>query len=589
MAVAARTKKIFDGRYEILAIVGRGSGSVVYQARHVNSPESEVALKVLIDQRNQTLNSDKLRKEALAMVSSRHRHVLRLDDFHSVGSLSYLCLEFAPESDLRKYVTTLGGTLGASQGELFLTQCLEGLGAVHRAGIIHRDIKPDNILVIDHREIRIADFGIALLPGEQVSFEDLQAGVGTMSYLAPEILEGRHYDHRSDLYALGVMFYELLSGGHPFENAPLIRQLEVRMDNQLAELSKIAKDVPARLSSVIMGMIRFDPEDRYQTAEEVLKALQNRSEEPQISERSAKTTNSAAVSAPFDSPDEADPFDFAAEEAEWKKLEEELLKDSEELGSWDDLADLNKEPSQGSEAPLPFDDPWLESDELPKNVQPAAPQAEKSSPPPPTPPTTPERSASDLLLTEGEARAQKLATSQSPTANVPLSALHTAYEIAVQARARTPLKLLGLLAAALIAITLLSSQPSKAPQRKRRAELAQLKVSATLPRFTGGEVKFPLLPTGVYSGTFSGFGPKPLPMSLIALEQGRLVVALGIHGWTPAVIDIALPFEEGNALRVSSNGVVFELLGERSGDKINGSWVNMITREKGTWSVAVPH
>ena len=101
MGQASKTKKIFDGRYEIVGIVGRGSQSVVYRARHALVPTSEVALKVLLqtgksDKDNRTLN-EKLRKEALAMVSARHKYVIRIDDFHSIESLCYLSMEYAAE------------------------------------------------------------------------------------------------------------------------------------------------------------------------------------------------------------------------------------------------------------------------------------------------------------------------------------------------------------------------------------------------------------------------------------------------------------------------------------------------------------
>ena len=274
MAVAGKTKKIFDNRYEILAIVGRGSGSVVYHARHVNAPASEVALKVLVDQKDSSVNSDRLRKEALAMVSCRHKHVLRLDDFHSVGALCYLCLEYAPESDLRKYVAKLGGKLGASQAELFLLQCAEALGFIHKAGIIHRDMKPDNILVVNHREIRICDFGIALLPGEHSSLEELQAGVGTMSYMSPEILEGKEYDHRADIYALGLSVYEMVVGDHPFDHAPLMKQLEVREDLNIAPLRSMAPQIPEYLSKIIMKTLRYNPDERFQTAKDLVRSIE---------------------------------------------------------------------------------------------------------------------------------------------------------------------------------------------------------------------------------------------------------------------------------------------------------------------------
>ncbi len=275
MAVASK-KRIFDNLYEVLAIVGRGSGSVVYHARHVSAPTSEVALKVLVDQKGETQNSDRLRKEALAMVSCRDPHVIRLDDFHSVGNLCYLCLEYAPESDLRKYVTKLGGTLGAAQAELFLLQAAQALKVIHKAGILHRDIKPDNILVVNHREIRICDFGIALLPGETSTLQELQEGVGTMSYMSPEILEGKEYDHRADIYALGVSMYEMLLGRHPFDSAPLMKQLEVRQDQNVPALAAIVPNLPGYLSDIIMKALRYNPEDRFESAKDLVASLEAR-------------------------------------------------------------------------------------------------------------------------------------------------------------------------------------------------------------------------------------------------------------------------------------------------------------------------
>ncbi len=298
MATASKTKRIFDNRYEILAIVGRGSGSVVYHARHVNAPASEVALKVLVDQKDSSTNSDRLRKEALAMVSCRHKHVLRLDDFHAVGSLCYLCLEYAPESDLRKYVAKLGGKLGSSQAELFLMQCADALNFIHKAGIIHRDIKPDNILVVNHREIRLCDFGIALLPGEQSSFEELQAGVGTMSYMSPEILEARAYDHRADIYALGVAFYEMIAGDHPFDHAPLMKQLDVREDLNLTPLKNIAPEIPEYLSKIIMKALHYNPDNRFQSAKDLVRSIEMKDVIEARNAISVLPSPAAAVAAP---------------------------------------------------------------------------------------------------------------------------------------------------------------------------------------------------------------------------------------------------------------------------------------------------
>ena len=115
MAVASKKKKIFDKRYEILSIVGRGARSVVYHARYIDGDREEVALKLLLDKREGVTPSDLLRKEALAMVSSRHKYVIRLDDFHSLGDLCYLTMELARLGDLRQYLKKKGGKLNSKQ------------------------------------------------------------------------------------------------------------------------------------------------------------------------------------------------------------------------------------------------------------------------------------------------------------------------------------------------------------------------------------------------------------------------------------------------------------------------------------------
>lgn len=272
-ASTKKKRKVFDKRFEILSVIGRGAGSVVYHARHIDESQEEVALKVILKAPKENSPSALLRKEALALVSSRHKYVIRLDDFHSLGDLCYLTMELAKKGDLRQYLTTRQGKLSPVQTELFLLQAAEALDFIHKAGILHRDIKPDNLLVIDDQNIRVADFGIAMLPGEKSSFEELQAGVGTLDYLSPEVLEGKSFDKRADLYALGVSFYELLSGKHPFAEGPLAEQLEIRRDGGFTPIAEREPDAPAHLLSAITKLLRFAPEDRFQSATELIQAL----------------------------------------------------------------------------------------------------------------------------------------------------------------------------------------------------------------------------------------------------------------------------------------------------------------------------
>jgi serine/threonine protein kinase len=269
-------RKIFDGRYEILSIVGRGADSVVYHGRHISGAAQEVAIKVLINRDGSTTLTDKLRREALTLVSCRHRYVVRLDDFHSIKDLCYLSMEYAPQGDLLKYIATIPNKrLPPDQVVLFLKQCLEALDFVHATGVVHRDLKPENILVINEKEIRLADFGLALLPGDEVQLDELRKAVGSFEYLAPEVLEGIKYDTGSDLYSLGVCFYEAATGIHPFADVPIAEKRDARQDARITPIEKLAPDLPPHVAAVITNLMRFSAGDRFQSTSEALRALED--------------------------------------------------------------------------------------------------------------------------------------------------------------------------------------------------------------------------------------------------------------------------------------------------------------------------
>lgn len=653
MAVANKKKKIFDGRYEVLAIVGRGAASVVYHARHAMTHSSEVALKVLLNQKGGTPSTDRLRKEALAMVSSRHKYVVRLDDFHSVQDLCYLSMEYAREGDLRKYITKRQGKLSSAQAELFFQQSAEGLNFVHRVGITHRDIKPDNILVMSDKEIRLADFGVAVLPGELASMEELRQGVGTMSYMAPEVLEGKTCDKISDIYALGVTFYEMISGVHPFENAPLIKQLEIREDQNIAPILELAPKLPKRLAEVIMRCMRYDPSHRFQSMAELLKTLGGQSGDsakpkptrqmepprrvvkpeagkiapstsaarPSFSERRAASGEKSQAKA--QSPARRDTATFEkkrpAEKPQPKKKIEPLPIDDSPFDFDDEMDDFDfdevapiLEPAKNEEVPpnkapkseTPDEIDFNELDEpegkLSEEPQPAVTEEEES----------PVTSASEVQSEiEEPLETQETVSLDEPqyqeeVRDIPRPRIERRDKPirdkpSISARKRgvstswIPTIVTILLVAyagkfVISKISELSLFGGSAPEAGGPVNNATF-----IPPVSELVESFPVLPAGMYSGTIFGIAPGVnAPLTIISFPQSKsLAFIIGIDGWTPHTVSIE-KYEKKTSpdtpkkIRVASNGMVLDLVGEVSEGMLQGNFVNAVTGEKGKWQAA---
>ena len=175
-----KDKKLFDNFFEILSIIGRGSNSVVYHAKvddafYKSNFPKDVALKVVsFENKDPTELKELLKHEAISLNSCQNKFILKLHGHKVLGDLTYLILEFAPFGDLARFAKNHEGKLSLDKASKFLSQSLEALSTIHSIGIIHRDIKPNNILVASPNEIRIGDFGVALLPGEKTNAEDLK-------------------------------------------------------------------------------------------------------------------------------------------------------------------------------------------------------------------------------------------------------------------------------------------------------------------------------------------------------------------------------------------------------------------------------
>lgn len=587
MALPSNTKrKIFDGRYEILSIVGRGADSVVYHARHINGSAQEVALKVLVNRKNGASLSDRLRKEALTLVSCRYRYVVRLDDFHSVDELCYLSMEYAPLGDLAKYVATKGAPLSIEQATRFLQQCLEALDFIHATGVVHRDLKPENLLVVSEQEIRLADFGLALLPGDDQELDELKRGVGTFAYLPPEALEGLRYDSRSDLYALGLCFYEMVAGQHPFASSSMAEQLEARRNGSIPPLIEVAPAVPAHISDAIMTLLAFDARDRFQTAAEALRALADTSFRAKPKENVSKPT---AIQPPAT---EKAPITEAASQR--NEAQTEATTTLEEPGEMElpleEPANTDPAPSRPpTRATQPTEK--LDLDRI-KNivakdsqrrdhVQQRRSQLESESG---EPLGVSKRLRQELFPTSPATRGFRSARSRLSLAAAldALTLLPMPKRVAIVAGV-----------SALITVTLLSvvsGSGAKKQVAKSNQAISHEQSVALSPDETAADSPnsfFQNLPEGHYVGALKGLLPDQItPLLLVSTPQNHeLVLIVGVDGWIPAtsvVVQDDGSFVDAPTFR--SNGIILRFNGELSAGQITGTFTDMVTGESGVWN-----
>lgn len=622
--VDAKGRKIFDGRYEIVSIVGRGACSVVYHARHAMAPATEVALKVLNKKgQTQAVTGDKLRKEALAMVSCRHRFVVRLDDFHTVGELSYLSMEYAVHSDLRKYAATMGGKLTPKLGELFLLQSAEALGFVHKAGVIHRDIKPDNLLAISEKECRLADFGVAVLPGEESSLDDLRQGVGTMAYMAPEVLEGRSYDQRSDVYSLGVTFYELMTGRHPFEGASLADQVEIRRDGAFAAPHDINPEIPTYISSAIMQALSFDPARRFPTGKELQQTIlvnraQMRLEPEDEAPRRTVEPKRAAPPPPTERPTTRGMGTAAVTPDQPPPVAPQRIQSPPPPTNVGAVASLDMEPPRmaANASAVPMPEP-VRAQPAPMLTPTAKPglaalalsgtdEHEESSRNRVIPPGSAEvRPVQDLLGHKSSKRGEldpkgrekmKEKMGKAPPKK-PVEAQKPKQTKTSSFSQKDPKKsfYMTLSISVFLGILLYGNIFLKKHYNiditKKIIEMSfggENESAPFIPQYAAQGLAFPAMPPGVYAGTTTGIVPgTSIPLSIISFsEQGFMVFLPGIEGWSPTMVALESdPKAEASTVRITSNGFILELSGQVVEGEIVGYIKNVISGDQGEWRV----
>ena len=262
----------FAGRYDIQGVLGRGGMGVVYRA-HDRDLDDLVAIKTL---RSEALSADpslldRFKQEIRLARRITHPNILRTHDLGETLGLRYLSMEFVKGLTLKQLVEA-GDILPTPVGLRIAKQICAGLAAAHEVGVIHRDIKPQNIIIEATGGLKIMDFGIARLKEERGMTAEGTV-VGTPDYMSPEQARGQQLDFRSDIYSTGVVLYEVFTGTIPFEGeTPLAVVLKHIQEAPPSPQTRNPRIDP-RISQIILKCMQKDPKDRYQTVNDLYEAL----------------------------------------------------------------------------------------------------------------------------------------------------------------------------------------------------------------------------------------------------------------------------------------------------------------------------
>ncbi len=275
------------GKYRVLEALGRGGMAQVYKAYHPQL-DRHVAVKVL---RSDLVEHDeflaRFKREAHAVSGLRHPNIVQVFDFDVQDEMYYMVMELLEGDTLRARLNNFriqGERMPIPEILRIVSEVLGGLGYAHKEGIIHRDIKPANIMLTRRGQAVLTDFGIAQIVGS-TQYTVSGALMGTLNYMAPEQGFKGTCDERSDIYSLGIVFYEMLTGYTPFDADTPLAILMKHLNDPLPLPSQVDPKIPRDLEQIILKALAKDPNDRFQSAAEMLTAIQrildgNLSEDP---------------------------------------------------------------------------------------------------------------------------------------------------------------------------------------------------------------------------------------------------------------------------------------------------------------------
>jgi eukaryotic-like serine/threonine-protein kinase len=264
------------GRFAVDARLGAGGMGEVYRARDMKLHRMVALKRVAADLCANEKSRQRFWKEALCASRLNDPHIAAIHDAFEEHQEIFLVMEYVEGQSLRNRMRQ---PLTVSEFLPIAMQCAAGLNAAHRGGIQHRDIKPENILLTRNEQVKILDFGVARrLPGdgEGTTIDSLSNDgfMGTIIYMAPEIIDQQNSDDRADIFSMGIVFYELLTGQHPFRGPTFFETCHRILNHAPAPISKLNAEVPQKLEAIIARMLAKRPAERYANAADVLAELQ---------------------------------------------------------------------------------------------------------------------------------------------------------------------------------------------------------------------------------------------------------------------------------------------------------------------------
>ncbi|MBN8547781.1 MAG: serine/threonine protein kinase [Deltaproteobacteria bacterium] len=294
--IGLQSGSVFAERYEILAPIGAGGMGAVYLACNPRKRDFLVALKVLdASMLNSKEALTRFRNEIVATYGVDHPNIVRAYEYFDQADFQAYAMEYVDGGTLKNFLQS--GPLDPTFTTNILLQVSAGLEAVHAKSIVHRDLKPENLLMSKKGVVKISDFGVARLQGAQ-AVTHVGALVGTAQYVAPEYIETGECDHRGDIYALGVIGYEMLSGTSPFKSQSTVTAMLERFNNRPPALRELLAHCPPELARIVEKAMSIRIAERYQSATEMRADLERLQHQLLFDEAEFEAPKAARLSAP---------------------------------------------------------------------------------------------------------------------------------------------------------------------------------------------------------------------------------------------------------------------------------------------------